>query len=66
MTNQKQTTKKIDKGVYDYKGYRISARKVSCKSWDVVKFKSRIFFDLVFPTLKDAKRWIDKNQYTKY
>ena len=62
---KKQTAKKIDKGVYDYKGHRISARKVSCKSWDgwdVVEFKSRIFFDLVFPTLKDAKRWIDKNQ----
>ena len=59
MTNKKQTATKIQKGVYDYKGWRITDNK-GTKGWNALDLYTGAFFDGHFVTLKDAKNQIDK------
>ncbi len=58
MTNKKQTATKIQKGYYDYKGWRITDHK-GTKGWSAVDFSTGASFE-GFLTFRDAKNQIDK------
>jgi len=58
MTNKKQTATKIQKGYYDYKGWRITDHK-GTKGWSALDLYTGTSFE-GFLTFRDAKNQIDE------
>ena len=63
MTNNKARATKIEKGVYDYRGWRITDKRVfgeGTTGWNVAHLYTDQVFDGHFLSLRDAKDWIDE------
>jgi hypothetical protein len=62
MTNNKARATKIEKGVYDYRGWRITSRRITSDRprWLVEHLYTDQFFRGHFISLRDAKDWIDE------
>ena len=70
MINKKETATRIERGLYIYKGWKITSRRVHGEGdyhrhgWLCVDIENpeEIFFDGTFHSLADAKDWIDEIQ----